>query len=86
MSEPPRNARRPVVVHAEGLVKEFLGGDGGVIRILDEVSISVSRGEMVAVVGASGAGKSTLLHLLGLNRRGTHPAADHASNGWRTKI
>ncbi len=65
MSEPPRDARRPVVVHAEGLVKEFLGGDGGVIRILDEVSISVSRGEMVAVVGASGAGKSTLLHVLG---------------------
>ena len=40
----------PPVVHAVGLVKEFLGGDGGVIRILDEVSITVKRGEMVAVV------------------------------------
>jgi lipoprotein-releasing system ATP-binding protein len=53
------------VAQAEGLVKEFIGGDGAVIRVLDEVSINVRRGEMVAVVGASGAGKSTLLHVLG---------------------
>ncbi len=57
------------VVHAEGLVKEFLGGDGGVIRVLDEVGITVARGEMVAVVGSSGAGKSTLLHVLGALER-----------------
>ncbi|MEO7361774.1 MAG: ABC transporter ATP-binding protein [Gemmatimonadaceae bacterium] len=54
-----------IVVTARGLVKEYVGGDGGIIRVLDHVSLDVTRGEMVAVVGDSGAGKSTLLHLLG---------------------
>lgn len=60
---------RELVIEATGLIKEFRGGDGGVIRVLDEVALSVARGEMVAVVGASGAGKSTLLHVLGALER-----------------
>jgi lipoprotein-releasing system ATP-binding protein len=61
--------RETPVLEADGLVKEFVGGDGGVIRVLDEVSLTVQRGEMVAIVGSSGAGKSTLLHVLGALER-----------------
>ena len=54
-----------IVLEALDLAKVYRGGDGGEITVLDGVSLSVERGEMVAIVGSSGAGKSTLLHLLG---------------------
>ncbi|GLC27183.1 ABC transporter ATP-binding protein [Roseisolibacter agri] len=59
------------VLEARDVTKEYRGGDGAVLRILDGVSLSVRRGEMVAIVGASGAGKSTLLHVLGALERPT---------------
>lgn len=62
------------VLVAQGIVKTYRGGDGGILSILNGVDLTVGRGEMVAIVGASGAGKSTLLHVLGaldLPSRGT---------------
>lgn len=53
------------MLEAVGLAKSYRGGDGAELTVLDGLDLSVSRGEIVAIVGASGAGKSTLLHLLG---------------------
>lgn len=52
-------------LQADDLVKVYDEGPAR-IDVLRNVSLSVARGEMVAIVGASGSGKSTLLHILGL--------------------
>ena len=60
-----------MVLEAVDLTKTFVGGDGGLLTVLDGVFMQVAQGEMVAVVGSSGAGKSTMLHLLGALDRPT---------------
>ena len=53
------------VLEAVDVIKEYTSGDGSTLRILDGASLTILRGEMVAIIGESGAGKSTLLHILG---------------------
>lgn len=52
------------VIQASNLVKNFTLGET-VVRALDEVSLSVAKGEKVAITGPSGSGKSTLMNILG---------------------
>ena len=45
---------------AKNLLKKY-----GALTVVNDVSLTVHKGEIVSIVGPSGAGKSTLLHLLG---------------------
>ena len=56
--DPATHGTAPLLT-IEGMIKDFPGN-----RALDEVSLTVGSGEVVAVVGHNGSGKSTLVKIL----------------------
>ncbi|ACS85154.1 ABC transporter ATP-binding protein [Musicola paradisiaca] len=56
------SSSRPVVEFSH-LKKQFSVG-GAPLTVIDDLSLSIYSGELVAIVGSSGCGKSTLLRLL----------------------
>lgn len=52
------------LIQVENIHKIYNPGDNEV-RALDGVSLTINRGELVAIIGHSGSGKSTLMNMLG---------------------
>lgn len=52
------------ILRCENVRKVYGSGNNQVVA-LNNINLSVQKGEFVAIVGASGSGKSTLLHILG---------------------
>jgi putative ABC transport system ATP-binding protein len=46
-------------------LKKYYGEGETLVKAMDDVSLSVERGEFLSIIGTSGSGKSTLLHMLG---------------------
>ena len=46
-------------------LKKYYGQGDILVKAVDDISISVEKGEFVAIVGTSGSGKTSLLNLLG---------------------
>lgn len=54
-----------MLIDIKELYKIYHEGQENEVRALDGVSLSVERGEFLAIIGASGSGKSTMMNILG---------------------
>jgi macrolide transport system ATP-binding/permease protein len=57
-------ASENVLIELKGISRHFASGTE-TVAVLKNISLTISRGEMVAIVGASGSGKSTLMNIIG---------------------
>ena len=63
---PPENAAALApLIELRHVSKSYVSADGGSpVTVLDDISLEVREGEMLALLGQSGSGKSTILRLM----------------------
>ncbi len=54
-----------MLIDIQNLFKIYNEGKESEVRALNGVTLTIDRGEFVAIIGASGSGKSTLMNILG---------------------
>lgn len=55
----------PAVIEMKSIIKSFYVGTPNELQILNEIDITIEKGEFVSIVGQSGSGKSTLMNIIG---------------------
>jgi putative ABC transport system ATP-binding protein len=68
-AQPGSEGEKPLVLRLQAVTKVYASQPP--VTALKEVNLSVTEGELLAIVGPSGSGKSTLLHLMGTLDRPT---------------
>ena len=67
-------------------VSKSFGSSEGSLVVLNNVNLTVSQGESIAILGESGSGKSTLLHIIsGLEKPNSGSVEFESSDVWSAK-
>lgn len=59
-------ANNDPLIKLENISKSYPLGDGSEYQALSEITLSIQKGEFVAIMGPSGSGKSTLMNIIGV--------------------
>ena len=60
-----KNKEKNITIEIKDMSFSFLHKKRNTLEVLSNITLSISKGEFVAIVGPSGCGKTTLLRIIG---------------------